>query len=147
MTDIQKAMPQRVATARKLLNDEDLPGSAFTHDPELDPPPDPDQLRKLFRKFRRLMGDAGNPGTVQCKGVLRAGWIISSGKVEGHGDEVFYVVMLTNGALHYFSGEIEEPIELTSKWFLGDSIPALEAKMPAGIAEILAANDIDWDDS
>lgn len=147
MTNIEDRMPERVAIARKRLNEQDLAGSGFTHDPDLDPPPDPNELRKVFRKFRRLMGDKGNPGTVQCKGVLRAGWIISSGKVEGHGDEVFYVVMLTNGALHYFSGEIEEPIELTSKWFLGDSIPALEAKMPAGLAEILAANDMDWDDS
>lgn len=147
MTDIQEKMPERIATARKKLNDKDLPGSGFTHDPDLDPPPDPDDIRKVFRKFRRLMGDKGNPGTVQCQKVLRAGWIISSGKVEGYGDEIFYVVMLTNGALHYFSGEIEEPILLTSKWFLGDSIPELEAKMPAGLAEILAANDIDWDDS
>jgi len=108
----------------------------------------PDELRQVFRKFRRLLGAAGNPGTIEIDGALRAGWIISSGTVEGQGDEVFHVVMLTNGALHYFSGELtEEPVELTAKWFLGDSIPALEAKIPDTLAGILAAHDIDWEDS
>lgn len=107
--------------------------------------PDPDELRQVFRKFRRLIGAAGNPGTVEMKGAVRTGWIISSGRVEGYGDELFHVVMLTNGALHYFSGELTgEPIELTSKWFLGDSIPSLEAKMPDTVAGILAANNISW---
>lgn len=109
------------------------------------PVPDPDELRQVFRKFRRLLGAAGNPGTIDIKGALRTGWIISSGKVEGYGDELFHVVMLTNGALHYFSGEpTGEPVELTSKWFLGDSIPELEAKMPDTIAGILAENNIGW---
>lgn len=144
MASIDEGMQERIDEARSRLDGEHLPGSGFTHNPELDPPPEPEEIRKVFRKFRRLLGERGNPGTVKCQGTLRAGWIISSGQVEGYGDEVFYVVMLTNGALHYFSGEIEEPIELTSKWFLGDSIPALEAKMAAGMAEILAAHDVDW---
>lgn len=109
--------------------------------------PSPDELRKVFRKFRRLMGSAGNPETREVEGAIRTGWIISSGTVEGYGDEVFHVVMLTNGALHYFSGPVgDEAIELTGKWFLGDSIPALEAKMPDGIAELLARSGIDWDE-
>lgn len=105
--------------------------------------PPPQELREIFRKFRRLMGAAGNPGTIDCKG-LRAGWIIASGKVEGYGEEIFHVVMLTNGALHYFSGEIQEPVDLTDKWYLGDSIPALEAKMPDTIAGILEEHGISW---
>ena len=105
----------------------------------------PDELRKVFRKFRRLIGAAGNPGTIELKGAVRTGWIIASGKVEGYGDELFHVVMLTNGALHYFSGELTgEPVELTSKWFLGDSIPALEAKMPDTVAGLLAQHNISW---
>jgi hypothetical protein len=112
--------------------------------PDLEPAP-ADELRQVFRKFRRLLGAVGNPGTVEIKGALRNGWIIASGTVEGYGDELFHVVMLTNGALHYFSGPLTgEPIELTSKWFLGDSIPSLEAKMPDTVAGILAANGIDW---
>lgn len=107
--------------------------------------PNADELRQVFRKFRRLLGAAGNPGTVEINGALRAGWIISSGRVEGYGDDLFHVVMLTNGALHYFSGELTgEPIELTSKWFLGDSIPSLEAKMPDTVAGIMATHDISW---
>lgn len=108
----------------------------------------PEDLRQMFRKFRRLMGAVGNPDTVEIDGALRAGWIIASGTVEGYGDDVFHVVMLTNGALHYFSGEItEKPIDLTGKWFLGDSIPALEAKMPDRCASLLAAADISWDEA
>lgn len=105
----------------------------------------PDELRTVFRRARLLLGKVGNPETVEIDGALRAGWIISSGTVEGYGDELFHVVMLTNGALHYFSGPLTgDPIELTSKWFLGDSIPALEAKMPDTVAGILAAANIEW---
>jgi hypothetical protein len=108
-------------------------------------PAGPDELRRVFRKARRLLGAVGNPGTVDIKGAIRAGWIIASGTVEGYGNELFHVVMLTNGALHYFSGPLTgDPIELTSKWFLGDSIPSLEAKMPDTVAGILAAHDINW---
>jgi hypothetical protein len=60
-------------------------------------PADPDELRRVFRKARRLLGAVGNPGTVDIKGAIRAGWIIASGTVEGYGDELFHVVMLTNG--------------------------------------------------
>ncbi|HVL50394.1 MAG TPA: hypothetical protein VM754_02675, partial [Actinomycetota bacterium] len=136
-------MQSKVEAAKRRL------ASGGTADPgpmeEVHPP---DELRQVFRRFRRLLGAAGNPGTIEIDGALRAGWIISSGTVEGHGDEVFHVVMLTNGALHYFSGEVtEEPVELTAKWFLGDSIPALEAKIPDTLAGIMAAHDIDWEDS
>ncbi len=138
-------MQNKVDSARRRLEAGEgrEPGSAVA-----DAVYSPDELRNVFRKFRRLMGAVGNPGTVEVAGALRAGWIISSGTVEGYGDELFHVVMLTNGALHYFSGELTgEPIELTGKWFLGDSIPALEAKMPDTIAEIVAAQNIDWDES
>ncbi len=108
----------------------------------------PNEMRTVFRKARLLLGAAGNPNTVEIKGALRAGWIISSGTVEGYGDDLFHVVMLTNGALHYFSGPLTgDPIELTSKWFLGDSIPALEAKMPDTIAGILVKANIEWPES
>lgn len=136
-------MKDRVDAARRRLqgsSDETAAGSGQT-----DKVYSPDELRQVFRKFRRLMGVAGNPGTVEIEGALRAGWIVASGPVEGYDDQIFHVVMLTNGALHYSSGEITGPIELTGKWFLGDSIPSLEAKMPDTIAEILAAHDIDWD--
>lgn len=138
-------MPARIAAARERIE-----ASGEGRDPgpgDSDHVPSPDELRKVFRKFRRLMGVRGNPGTVEIDGALRAGWIISSGMVEGYGDEVFHVVMLTNGALHYFSGELTgEPIDLTGKWFLGDSIPSLEAKMPDTIAGILAAEGIGWEE-
>ncbi len=139
-------MQDKVIAARRRL---EASGEGRESEPaEADAVYSPDELRKVFRKFRRLLGAVGNPGTVAVAGALRAGWIISSGIVEGYGDELFHVVMLTNGALHYFSGELTgEPIELTGKWFLGDSIPALEAKMPDTIAEILAAQNIDWDES
>lgn len=141
---LEDQMPARIEAAKRRIDAS--PDGTDPGPPEADAEaPDPDELRQVFRKFRRLMGAAGNPGTVDIKGALRAGWIISSGRVEGYGDELFHVVMLTNGALHYFSGELTgEPIELTSKWFLGDSIPALEAKMPGTVAGLLAANDISW---
>lgn len=145
MTDkLQDRMQDKIDAARRRIDaspDGRDPGPDESN-PEL---PDPDELRQVFRKFRRLLGAVGNPGTVDIKGALRTGWIISSGRVDGYGDELFHVVMLTNGALHYFSGELTgEPIELTSKWFLGDSIPALEAKMPDTVAAIMAANNISW---
>lgn len=138
-------MPDRLEAARQRI--EASPDGRDPGPGDLETVPSPNELRKIFRKFRRLMGTRGNPGTVEIEGALRAGWIIASGQVEGYGDEIFHVVMLTNGALHYFSGELTgEPAELTGKWFLGDSIPSLEAKMPDTIAGILAANNIDWDD-
>lgn len=142
---LEEQIQDKVDAARRRID-----ASADGQDPgpeesETQEAPDPDELRQVFRKFRRLIGAVGNPSTVEIKGALRAGWIISSGRVEGYGDELFHVVMLTNGALHYFSGELTgEPIELTSKWFLGDSIPALEAKMPDTVAGILAENKISW---
>jgi hypothetical protein len=142
---LEEQMQGKIDAARRRIE-----ASADGRDPgpddsETQEVPDPDELRQVFRKFRRLIGAVGNPGTVEMKGAIRTGWIISSGKVEGYGDELFHVVMLTNGALHYFSGELTgEPIELTSKWFLGDSIPALEAKMPDTVAGILAENNISW---
>ncbi|HEU4866937.1 MAG TPA: hypothetical protein VFV09_04325 [Actinomycetota bacterium] len=146
MTDkLEDRMQGKIDAAKRRID-----ASPDGRDPGPDEPvteeaPDPDELRQVFRKFRRLMGAVGNPSTVEIKGALRAGWIISSGKVEGYGDELFHVVMLTNGALHYFSGELTgDPIELTSKWFLGDSIPALEAKMPDTVAGIMAVNNISW---
>jgi hypothetical protein len=142
---LEDQMQDKIDAARRRIDaspDGIDPGPDESEAPEV---PDPDELRQVFRKFRRLIGVAGNPSTVEFKGALRTGWIISSGKVEGYGDELFHVVMLTNGALHYFSGELTgEPIELTGKWFLGDSIPALEAKMPDRVAGILAENNISW---
>lgn len=138
-------MQDKIDAARLRL--EDSPDAEVPEPTEAEPY-SPDELRQVFRKFRRLLGEVGNPGTVEVDGALRAGWIISSGKVDGYGDEVFHVVMLTNGALHYFSGELtEEPIDLTGKWFLGDSIPELESRMPDTIAQIMAAHNIDWEDS
>lgn len=106
-----------------------------------------EDLRYILKKFRRAMGGAGNPGCIGAEAALRAGWVISSGTVEGQGDEIFHVFMLTNGALFYFSGEIVEPIEFTGKWILGDSIPELEAKIPHTVAGILAQHGLDWPDS
>lgn len=144
--NLEDRMQAKVEAAKRRLA-----GDAADDQPAGEPSetevPSPDELRKVFRKFRRLMGSAGNPGTIEMEGAIRTGWIISSGTVEGYGDEVFHVVMLTNGALHYFSGPVGEgAIELTGKWFLGDSIPALEAKMPDGIAELLARSGVDWDE-
>jgi hypothetical protein len=145
---LEDQMQAKVDAARQRIDasaDGRDPGPDFAEPP---PVPDPEELRQVFRKFRRLLGAAGNPGTIDIKGALRTGWIISSGKVEGYGDELFHVVMLTNGALHYFSGELTgEPVELTSKWFLGDSIPELEAKMPDTVAGILAEHNIGWFES
>lgn len=103
-----------------------------------------DELRAILKKFRRAMGSIGNPGTIEAEVALRAGWIISSGTVEGQGDEVFHVFMLTNGAVFYFSGDPTPPIEFTGKWFLGDSIPALEAKIPDTVAKIMAEHGAEW---
>ncbi|MEX2551920.1 MAG: hypothetical protein WD627_02820 [Actinomycetota bacterium] len=103
-----------------------------------------DELRAILKKFRRAMGSIGNPGTIEAEVALRAGWIISSGAVEGQGDEVFHVFMLTNGAIFYFSGDPSPPIEFTGKWFLGDSIPALEAKIPDTVAKIMAEHGAKW---
>lgn len=102
------------------------------------------ELREILKKFRRAMGSVGNPGTLEAEVALRAGWIIASGPVEGYGDEVFHVFMLTNGALFYFSGEITVPIDFTGRWTLGDAIPALEAKIPDTVAALLAQNELDW---
>ena len=139
-------MQAKVDAAKRRLA-EDAAENETGAEPSETEVPSPDELRQVFRKFRRLMGTAGNPETVEIAGALRTGWIISSGTVEGYGDEVFHVVMLTNGALHYFSGPVGDgPIELTAKWFLGDSIPALEMQMPDRVAELLARSGIDWDE-
>jgi hypothetical protein len=143
---LEDRMQAKVDTAKRRLAG-DAPETESGGEPSETEAPSPDELRQVFRKFRRLMGTAGNPETVDIEGALRTGWIISSGTVEGYGDEEFHVVMLTNGALHYFSGPVDDgPIELTAKWFLGDSIPALEAKMPDRLAELLAKSGIDWDE-
>lgn len=140
---LEDQMQSKVDAAKRRLEASNDPG------PESTPAeaPSPDELRKVFRKFRRLMGAAGNPGTIPVEGALRAGWVISSGSVEGYGDELFHVLMLTNGALHYTSGPLTgDPVELTGKWFLGDSIPELEARMPDTVAALLASEGIDWDE-
>jgi len=142
---IDQQMATRVEAAKQRIAAS--PDGLDPGPPETDEVPSPDELRQVFRKFRRLMGARGNPGTIEIEGALRAGWVIASGTVEGYGDELFHVVMLTNGALHYFSGELTgEPAELTGKWFLGDSIPSLEAKMPDTIAGLVALHDIPWEE-
>lgn len=141
MSPLEDSMPARLEAARLRLQDSASPASL----PGDSDPPEPQELRQVFRKFRQAMGALGNPGTIPLDGEIRAGWVISSGKVEGYGDELFHVIMLTNGALHYTSGEItDEPPELTGKWFLGDSIPSLEARMPDTIAGLMVANEVPW---
>lgn len=144
MASLDELMQGKIDEARRRLQDDPAAGPAES--PE--EPYSPDELRAMFRKFRRLLGVKGNPGTVEVDGALRAGWIVASGKVEGYGDETFHVVMLTNGSLHYSSGELTDAgIDLTDKWYLGDSIPSLEAKMPETMAWIMAAEGIDWEPS
>jgi hypothetical protein len=143
---LEDQMPTKIDAAKRRL---EASSGASDPGPESTPAevPSPDELRKVFRRFRRLMGAAGNPGTIPIEGALRSGWVISSGTVEGYGDELFHVVMLTNGALHYTSGPpTGDTVELTGKWFLGDSIPELEAKMPDTVAALLASEGIDWDE-
>lgn len=137
-------MSGKVAAARDLLaGGEEIPPSTA---PET-AVQGPDELREILKKFRRAMGLIGNPGTLEAEVALRAGWVIASGTVEGYGDEVFHVFMLTNGALFYFSGELEGPVDFTGRWVLGDSIPALEAKIPDTVAGIMARHGADWPSS
>jgi hypothetical protein len=144
MATLDELMQGKIDEARRRLQEDPDAGPADSPDE----PYSPDELREIFRKFRRLLGAKGNPGTVEVEGALRAGWIVASGKVEGYGEETFHVVMLTNGSLHYTSGELTgDAIDLTDKWYLGDSIPALEAKMPETMAWIMAAEGIDWEPS
>lgn len=141
---LEDQMQDRIDAAKRRIDASPDGVDPGPENPDTEPAP-PDELRQVFRKFRRLLGAVGNPGVVDVKGALRTGWIIASGTVDGYGDELFHVVMLTNGALHYFSGPLTgDPIELTGKWFLGDSIPSLEAKMPDTVAGILAAHEISW---
>jgi hypothetical protein len=140
---IDEEMREKIAAAKERL------GAPPDSDPAPAAPPGEkvhgvDELRAILKKFRRAMGSAGNPGAIEAEGALRSGWIISSGAVEGYGDEVFHVFMLTNGAIFYFSGDPTPPIEFTGKWFLGDSIPALEAKIPDTVAQIMAEHGADW---
>lgn len=137
---IDEEMPAKIAAAKERLG---APGESDTpaSDEKLRTV---DELRAILKKFRRAMGSIGNPGTIEAEVALRAGWIISSGTVEGQGDEVFHVFMLTNGAVFYFSGDPTPPIEFTGKWFLGDSIPALEAKIPDTVAKIMAEHGAEW---
>lgn len=144
MATLDEQMPAKIEAARRRLEDNpdagppDGPGENYS----------PEELRVVFKKFRRLMGTNGNPGTIAIEGALRAGWVIASGTVEGYGDEVFHVIMLTNGALHYSSGELTgEALELTDKWFLGDSIPELEARIPDTLAHLAAREGIEWEDN
>ncbi|HEX2054377.1 MAG TPA: hypothetical protein VHJ78_11720 [Actinomycetota bacterium] len=98
MATLDEKMPDKIQAARRRIES----GSGGDVDPseEEQAPYSPDELRTVFRKFRRLLGAKGNPGTVEIEGALRAGWIIASGPVEGYPGETFHVVMLTNGALH-----------------------------------------------
>ena len=102
-----------------------------------------EELRTILKKFRRAMGSAGNPGTIEAQ-VLRSGWIVASGTVEGYGEEMFHIFLLTSGAVYYFSGDPTPPVEISGKWYLGDSIPSLEAKIPATVARIMAEHGLEW---
>lgn len=132
-------MRQRVAAAREALASGSGPVAAETGEPK-----SATELREILKKFRRAMGSVGNPGTVEAEVALRAGWIIASGPVEGYGDEIFHVFMLTNGALFYFSGEVTTTVDFTGRWTLGDAIPSLEAKIPDTVAALLVQHDLEW---
>lgn len=133
-------MGQKVTAAREAL----ASGSGTAVVPESVEPKNATELREILKKFRRAMGSVGNPGTFEAEVALRAGWIIASGPVEGYGEEIFHVFMLTNGALFYFSGEVKAPIDFTGRWTLGDAIPSLEAKIPDTVAHLMAQNELDW---
>lgn len=135
---IDEEMRAKLAAAKERL------AAPTESDPVDDKVRSTEELREILKKFRRAMGSVGNPGVIEAEVALRAGWIISSGTVEGQGDEIFHVFMLTNGAIFYFSGDPTPPIEFTGKWFLGDSIPALEAKIPDTVASIMAEHGADW---
>jgi hypothetical protein len=140
---IDEEMKARIAAAKKSMGGESSDsGQAFDDEKVRSV----DELRLILKKFRRAMGPAGSPGAVPAQGppANRTGWIIASGKVEGYGDEVFHVFVLTSGPIYYLSGDPSPPVALTGKWFLGESIPALEAKIPAGVARIMAEHDLQW---
>jgi hypothetical protein len=139
--DIDEEMRAKVAAAKARLSAPSEPEPASSGEERVR---EVDELRTILKKFRRAMGSAGNPGAIEAEAALRSGWIIASGTVEGQGDEVFHVFMLTNGAIFYFSGDTTPPIEFTGKWFLGDSIPALEAKIPDTVAQIMAEQGAEW---
>ncbi|MGQ0678582.1 MAG: hypothetical protein ACT4OM_02800 [Actinomycetota bacterium] len=136
---IDSQMRQKLAAAKAAL------GAATVPVGEQSPvQKGPEELREILKKFRKVAGANGNPGTLAAQDALRAGWVIASGRVEGFGEEVFHVLMLTNGALFYTSGELTAPLEFTGKWILGDSIDELEALIPDTVARIMAENDLDW---
>ena len=103
-----------------------------------------DELRTILKRFRRAMATKEYPGTLRVEAPVRHGWIIASGTVEDYGDTVFHLFLLNTGAIYYLSGDPTPPFELTGKWHLGDSIPALEAKIPAGLARLMAEHDVEW---
>jgi hypothetical protein len=144
MTDpIDEEMKARIAAARRAARGESAEAEQSFDDEKAR---SVKELRVILKKFRRAMGPAGSPGAVPAQGPPpnRTGWIIASGTVEGYGDEVFHVFLLTSGPIYYLSGDTTPPVPLTGKWFLGESIPELEAKIPAGIARIMAENDLQW---
>lgn len=140
MEEIDREMQARIeAEHRRLDGDESGVGTAFDDEKIRSV----EELRAILKKFRRAMGKAGYPGTMKAQN-RQTGWIIASGTVEGYGENVFHVFMLNSGPIYYFSGDPVPPIEFTGKWFLGDSIPTLEAKIPARVAELMARFDVEW---
>jgi hypothetical protein len=140
---IDEEMKARIAAAKKSSSGEASDSAQAFDDEKVR---SVDELRAILKKFRRAMGSAGSPGVLPAQGppANRTGWIIASGKVKGYGDEIFHVFLLTSGPIYYLSGDATPPVALTGKWFLGESIPALEAKIPGTIAQIMAEHDLQW---